>query len=394
MAALSFATTFSRVQPGYLDHNASTPLDPQVLAAMHEVLEQVHGNPSSVHQAGRHARTHLDACRERIAALWHCEPAEIVFTSGATESNNLALLGAARARRVGGRHLVTSAVEHPSVLAPLQHLAAREGFRLTVIPPDTHGRVDPAAVEAALEPDTVLVSVQAANNEIGTLQPVAEIGALCRTRGICFHTDAVQWFGKEPVPEIACFNADLVSCSAHKLFGPKGVGVLFRRRSVALERILHGGSQEDEYRPGTENLAGITGLVAALERFLDPPVFDRRLLVPLIREIEQCLDAIPGAVIFARGAPRLANTVAFAVEGTDSLSVLAGLDLAGFAASSGSACSTGALQPSHVIRALGVNNRLASALVRLSVGPATLREAVARLVTCLPGVINRVQAGG
>ncbi|MCP5518313.1 MAG: cysteine desulfurase [Verrucomicrobiales bacterium] len=377
--------------PVYLDYNATTPVDAGVLDAMRRVLESDFGNPSSVHWHGRRARALLDDCRERVSSVLRCKPSEIVFTSGATESNNLALLGSARRLQTRGRHLVTSAIEHPAVLEALRHLAAHDGFSLTEVAPDAEGCVRIEAVETALQPDTVLVSLQAANNEIGTLQPAAAVGALCRERGICFHSDAVQWFGKEPLKGIDCFNADLVSLSGHKIHGPKGAGLLFARSPRRLNRLMHGGSQEDDLRPGTENLAAIVGLTVAVERFVDPPVFDRTALAPLVSALEGGLAQLPDVAVLGSQVPRVPNTVAFTAAGCDSLSLLAALDLAGFAASSGSACSAGALQPSHVLRAMGVNNVLAAALVRLSLGRETSAAQIDRLLACLPAVIKQVR---
>ncbi|MBI3877714.1 MAG: cysteine desulfurase, partial [Verrucomicrobia bacterium] len=247
----------------YFDYNATTPLDPAVREAMLPFLGDVFGNPSSVHHVGRRARALLDDARDRAAHVFSCKPSEIIFTSGGTESVNLAIFGTARLLRDKGRHLITSAVEHHAVLHACQYLARREGFELTVLPVNAEGRVSVDDLARALRPDTVLVSVQAANNETGTLQPVAELGALCRVRGVLFHTDAVQWFGKEQFANIHQFNADLVSVCAHKFHGPKGVGVLFIRSPLHPDPILFGGGHENERRAGTENLAGIVGLTEA-----------------------------------------------------------------------------------------------------------------------------------
>ncbi|MCX8090114.1 MAG: cysteine desulfurase [Verrucomicrobiae bacterium] len=352
----------------YFDYNATTPLDPEVRAAMLPFLDEVWGNPSSVHHVGRRARAMLDDFRDRIAALLRCKPGEVVFTSGGTESNALAIFGTARLLRDRGRHLITSAVEHHSVLAPLEYLARHEGFELTVLPVDRDGRVDPADLRRAMRSDTILVSIMAANNEVGTIQPVAELGAICRERGVAFHTDAVHAFGKEPFAEIAQFNADLVSACAHKLHGPKGAGFLFVRSPLKPHPILPGGGQENERRAGTENLAAVAGLVGAFERFVAPPVFKAEQLSPLIALLRQGLAGIDGCVVFAAGAKRLCNTLAFAIEGTDAADVLAALDLEGICASSGAACSAGSLEPSHVIRAMGYNEALSRALIRFSLG--------------------------
>jgi len=245
----------------YLDHNATTPLAPEALEAMRPYLERFHGNPSSIHAAGRETRAALDDSRDRLAALLRCKPHEIIFTGGGTEADNLALLGLARAHSARGKHLITCATEHHAVLHPLEHLQKREGFRLTVLGVDSRGLIDPADVRRALTPETVLVSVMTANNETGIRQPVAEIAALCRAQGVLFHTDAIQTFGKEPLPS----DVDALSLAAHKFYGPKGAGVLVLRGANSIERIAFGGSHESERRPGTENVAAIVGMARAAE---------------------------------------------------------------------------------------------------------------------------------
>jgi len=377
----------------YFDYNATTPLDPEVRAAMMSFGEQVWGNPSSVHHVGRRARALLDGLRERAAGVLGCRPGEVTFTSGGTEANNLAVLGAARRLRERGRHLITSAVEHHAVLHAFRHLEQREGFCVTVLPVDRAGRVDPAAVRGAVRPDTVLVSVMAANNEVGTLQPVAEIGALCRTLGVVFHTDAAQWFGKEAFTDVHQFNADLVSLCAHKFHGPKGAGALFVRSPLLLEPLLLGGGQEQERRAGTENLAAIAGLVTAMERFLKPPVFSQDRLAVLRATVRAALARVEGVTVLAEGAPTLCNTLAFVVEGTDSFALLAGLDVEGVCASAGAACSAGSLEPSHVVAAMGYGPRLARSLVRLSTGRENTEEEIACLCALLPRVIARAKGG-
>lgn len=375
----------------YFDYNATTPLDPAVRAAMEPFLGEVWGNPSSVHQVGRRARAMLDELRERACNLLGCKPSELVFTSGGTESANLAIAGVARLLKSRGRHIVTSAIEHHAVLHTCQYLAKHEGFEVTFLPVDPTGRVEPESLRQALRPDTILVSVMAANNEIGTVQPVAELGAICRERNVVFHTDAVQWFGKEPFAHLAQFNADLVSICAHKIHGPKGAGALYIRSPLHPDPILFGGGHENERRAGTENVAGIAGLVEALERFVTKPVFARENLAPLTDRLIRLVDRIPGARFVGSREHRLANTVAFVVEGTDSEALLAGLDLEGVCASSGSACSAGSLEPSHVIRALGLSEELANALVRFSLGRESRAEEIEELERVLPGVLSRSQ---
>lgn len=374
----------------YFDYNATTPLDPAVRAAMLPFLDGFWGNPSSVHSVGRLARAALDDARERAAKFLGANPAEIVFTSGGTESNNLAIFGAARLLKAKGRHLITSTVEHHAVLQCFDYLEAREGFAVTRLPVDAEGRVSPEDLKQALRPDTVLVSVMAANNEIGTLQPVAGLGALCREQGIVFHSDAVQWFGKEPFENLGQFNADLVSVCAHKFHGPKGAGLLYLRSPLHPDPILLGGAHEHERRAGTENLAAIVGLVEALERFVRPPVFKRALLEPLSRELIELLAKTDGVEFVGSLQERLANTAAFVVRGADSIALLAGLDLQGICASSGSACSAGSLEPSHVIAAIGRPLR-AHSLVRFSLGRASSREEVTFSAAAFKEVVSRAQ---
>lgn len=377
----------------YFDYNATTPLDPLVRAAMLPFLGEIYGNPSSVHHVGRRARSILDDARDRVAQVWGSKPSEVIFTSGGTESSNLALFGAARLLKSKGRHLITSSIEHHAVLHACDYLARREGFEITHLPVDSEGFVSVDSLRAALRPDTILVSVMAANNEIGSIQPVAELGALCRERGVLFHTDAVQWFGKEPFTGIHQFHADLVSVCSHKFHGPKGAGALFIRSPLLPDPILFGGGHEHERRAGTENLAGIIGFTEALERFIRQPVFQDAAVFIATRRLLALIDSLAGDGVTLRGPRlrRLANTAAFTVRGADSIALLAGLDLEGVCASSGSACSAGSLEPSHVILAMGVNPSEANSLVRLSVGRENTLDEVAQVENILPDVIRRAQ---
>ena len=378
----------------YFDYNATTPLDPAVREAMLPFLGEVWGNPSSVHQIGRKARASLDDFRERTARVLGAKPSEVIFTSGGTESVNLAIFGVARLLKARGRHLITSAVEHHAVLHSFQYLARNEGFEVTVLPVDRDGLISTAALASAIRPDTVLVSLMAANNEIGTIQPVSELGALCRQRGVLFHTDAVQWFGKEPFANVHQFNADLVSICAHKFHGPKGAGALFVKSPLHPDPVLFGGSHENERRAGTENLAAIAGLVTALELFVREPVFSRATLGPLTECLQRTLDQLPGVQVVGSRYCRLANTLSFVVEGSDSIALLANLDLEGVCASSGSACSAGSLEPSHVVSALGLDASLARSLVRFSLGRDSSDSDVETVSRLLPEVIQRAQRSG
>jgi cysteine desulfurase len=377
----------------YFDYNATTPLAPEVREAMLPFWGEIFGNPSSLHHVGRQARSLLDDARERVAQVWTCRPSEVVFTSGGTESNNLAIFGAARILKGKGRHVITSAVEHHAVLHCFDYLKKREGFEVTVVPVDPEGRVRLESVAAAVRGDTVLVSVMSANNEIGTLEPVQDIGAFCRERGIIFHTDAVQSFGKEPFISIHQFNADLVSVCAHKFHGPKGAGALFVRSPLHPDPILFGGGHENERRAGTENVAAIIGFAEATERFVRQPVFPRAKLLSLTQKLEDHLKGLSalGVALRSPAKDRLANTVAFTVRGCDSISLLAGLDLEGVCASSGSACSAGSLEPSHVMLALGVEESSANALVRFSPGKDSTEDEVEHVAKVLPEVIQRAQ---
>jgi len=377
----------------YFDYNATTPLDAAVRDAMLPYLDEVFGNPSSVHHVGRRARALLDDARDRVASLWGSKPSEVVFTSGGTESANLAVFGVARLLRPKGRHIITSAIEHYAVLHCCEYLVKNEGFEATYLPVNPEGRVSVESLEVALRPDTILVSIMAANNETGTVQPIAELGALCQERGVLFHTDAVQWFGKEPFTRISQFNADLVSVCAHKFHGPKGAGALFIKSPLRLDPILLGGRHEYERRAGTENLAGIIGFTEALECFVCPPVFAKDRLLPLAQKIISLVHKLEGdAAVFRGSLPqRLCNTVAFTVRGCDSIALLAGLDLEGICASSGSACSAGSLAPSHVLSAMDVEKEAANALIRFSLGRDSSLAEVQRVEEVLPEIIGRVQ---
>jgi cysteine desulfurase len=375
----------------YFDYNATTPLDPAVRDAMLPYFGEVFGNPSSVHSVGRRARALLDEARDRTAQVLHCKPSELIFTSGGTESTNLAIFGVARLRKEKGKHIITSAVEHHAVLHCCDYLEKKEGFEITRLPVDREGRVAVGSLEKAIRPDTVLVSIMAANNEIGTIQPTSELGAVCRQRGILFHSDAVQWFGKEPFKTIHQFNADLVSICAHKFHGPKGIGALFTKSPLLPDPILFGGGHENERRAGTENLAGIVGFTEALERFVRKPVFARDKLSPLADQLINAIDKIESAQFVGSRTNRLVNTVSLLVRGSDSIALLAGLDIEGICASSGSACSAGSLEPSHVISALGVEKELAHSLVRFSLGRESTAEEVEHVERVLPQVIKRSQ---
>ena len=372
----------------YLDYNATTPLDPEVKEVMLPFLGEYFGNPSSIHRVGRKARAILDDSRERVAQVWKCKASEVVFTSGATESVSQAICGTARFLKSKGRHLITSAVEHHAVLHTVEYLVNKEGFELTTLPVDAEGRVAPQHLDSAIRDDTILVSVMAANNETGAIQPVAELGVICRQRGVLFHTDAVQWFGKEPFESIHQFNADLVTICGHKFYGPKGSGALFIKSPLLPDPILFGGGHENERRAGTENLAAIAGLVEAIERFVPSPVFERCKLESLANRL-CAMSEFDGINLVSPLAKRLANTASFTVPGIDSMTSLAALDLDGICASAGSACSAGSLNPSHVLSAMGRNDNEANSLIRFSLGRETSEEEIYNVLSTFPDFVQR-----
>jgi cysteine desulfurase len=378
--------------PGiYLDYNATTPLDESVALHMDSVARRHWGNPSSIHQVGQQARALLDQCRYQLSQDAGCKPSEIVFTGGGTESDNLALLGTARRLRNRGKHLITTPIEHPAVLECMRALERHEGFEVSWLPVDGHGQVDPAALPGQVRPDTVLVSVMAANNEIGTLQPVQEIGHWCREQGILFHTDAVQVFGKLPFASMTDFGADLVSLCAHKFHGPRGSGALYIRSPHTVQPILWGGAQENERRGGTENLSAVAGLAHAFHSIVltHPAPADLEAQWRWTRQLRDCLASIPGVTLHGHPTHRLPNTVAFSVADSDSLALLANLDLAGIRASSGSACSVGSLEPSHVLQAIGASPAQCRSLVRFSLGRATTEAEIHEVVRVLPEILQR-----
>lgn len=373
----------------YLDYNATTPLAPEALAAMRPYLEQHFGNASSIHAVGRFARAAIDDARDRLARLLGAKSHEIIFTGGGTEANNLAVLGLARHRAARGKHLITCTTEHHAVFQPFEHLQKREGFRVTWLPVDRFGQVEPDAVAAALAPDTTLVSIMSANNETGTRQPTREIGALCRKRGVLFHTDAIQSFGKERVTVDDC---DALSLAAHKFHGPNGAGLLYLRAGVPLERLHHGGSHENERRPGTENVAAIAGMAAAAElavRDLESETLRQTRLRD--RLWSGLLEAFPGAVCNGHPVERLPNTLNVSFPGLDGESLLIALDLAGIGASSGSACMVGSVQPSHVLLAMHVAPELARATVRFSLGKPTTVSEIETACARMPAVFAQLQ---
>ena len=381
----------------YLDHAATTAPDPRVIAAMTPMLTTYWGNASSIYIEGQEAHRALDSARKLVADLLGAAPKEIVFTSGGTESDNAAIRGAAFAQRERGRgtHIITSQVEHHAVLHAFEQLE-REGFRATYLPVDRDGRVDPDAVGAAVGPETTLVSFMAANNEVGTIQPIAEISRIARANNphVLIHTDAVQAAGAIDITP-ATLDVDLLSIAGHKLYGPKGVGLLYIKNRTPWQPMLLGGSQEKERRAGTENLAGIAGLATAMQLAWaereDRTARIRRLRDRLLFGLP---ERVPDTVITGPADPeaRLANSFSCCFRNVEGESVLLALDMAGIAASSGSACTTGALEPSHVLTAMGIDADLAHASLRLTLGVENTDEQIDRVLEVLPGVVARLRA--
>lgn len=377
----------------YLDYAATTPLDPRVHQAMMPYLTEKFGNPNSIHAFGREAKKAVDEARETIAALLNCRPSEIVFTSGGTESDNLALRGVASAYRQKGNHIVTTAIEHHAVLHTCRALQD-EGFEVTYLPVDEHGLVVPEQVVEALTDRTILVSIMHANNEIGTIEPLAEIVQAIKEKrpDVLVHTDAVQTVGHIPV-DVEALGVDLLSFAAHKFYGPKGVGGLFVRRGVKLVPQLTGGGQERNRRSGTENVAGIVGMAKALELAIaEMPAEIPRLKTLRDELINGVLTQIPGSRLNGHPTQRLPHNANFSFLGVEGEALLLQLDLHGIAASSGSACSSGSLEPSHVLLALGLSHEWALGSLRLTLGRFTTRQHIERVLWVLPPIVEKLRA--
>ncbi|GAB4569146.1 MAG: cysteine desulfurase family protein [Anaerolineae bacterium] len=378
----------------YLDHSATTPVDPRVVEAMLPYFTERYGNPSSLHRLGREASQAMEAARRTVAEILNCRPHEVIFTSCGTESDNLALRGVALAQRQRGRgaHLVTTAVEHHAVLHTAEDLRDRYGFELTILPVDHEGRVDPQTVADAIRDDTVLVSVMYANNEVGTIQPLREIAQITRERGIPLHTDAVQAGGYLPL-DVEALGVDLLSLSAHKFYGPKGVGVLYVRSGTPMWPVQTGGGHERRRRAGTENVPYIVALARALEiAHAEREAECERLRALRDRLIEGILARISDVYLTGHRTERLPGHASFIVRGVEAEGMLMGLDLEGICASSGSACTSGAQEPSHVLTAMGVPRGEAVGHLRLSLGRQTQESHIERVLQVLPEIVERLRA--
>jgi len=375
----------------YLDHNATTPVDPGVVEAMVPYLGGTFGNASSVHHFGRDAKVALENAREQIAAFINCEPSELYFTSGGTESDNLAVLGVAHEYKGRKNHLVVGAAEHHAVLEPAEHLRHREGFELDLLPVDADGISSPGALRDLLRDQTAIVSVMHANNETGAIQDIAALAEVARERGVLVHTDAVQATGKVKV-DVKAMGVDLLSLTGHKIYGPKGAGAIFIRRGVQLSPLLYGGSHERKRRPGTENIAGIVGLAKALE------IASRRMdqdWAYLTRLSDYFIDGvhrrIPDVYMNGPRRQRIPQTVNLSFAGIEGESILLSLDIEGIACSSGSACTSGATEPSHVLVAMGKPKVQSQGAIRFSMGRSTTKEQLDYVLEKLPPVVERLR---
>jgi len=374
----------------YLDHNATTPVAPEVLAAMLPYFSEEYGNASSIHTFGQHARGAVEEARESVAELLGGRPAEIVFSSGGTESNNHAIFGAVGAVHGGPKHVITSAIEHSAVLDPCSALEKR-GVVVTVLPVDREGVVNPEDVRRAIRPETVLITIMLANNELGTIEPLEEIGKIAAQTGVTLHTDAVQAAGKIPI-DVKKLGVHLLSISAHKLYGPKGVGALYVRKGTRLEPLLYGGHSERDRRPGTEDVSSIAGLGKAAELALTHMKEEGRRIAALRDRLENgLLERIPHARVNGYRARRTPNTTNLTLPFIEGESMVIALDLKGLACSTGAACSSGSVEPSHVLTAIGLAPEDARATLRLSLGHQTTDEEIDFALDTIPPVIDRLR---
>ena len=369
----------------YADYAATTPLSKAARQAMEPYFGERFGNPSSLYAFGQEAKTNLEAARADIARCLNARPEEIYFTSGGSEADNWALKGAAELRSKKGKHIITTAIEHHAVLYTAQYLE-KQGYEVTYLPVDELGRVDPEAVRAAIRPDTILISVMAANNEIGTVEPIPAIGAIAREKGILFHTDAVQAVGHIPV-DVRAWNCDLLSFSGHKFHGPRGIGGLYMRKGLRLPPLIHGGGQERGLRSSTENVASAVGMAAALTESVAEMEAESRRLSALRDRLLDGLSQLPYAKVTGDRENRLPGTASLVFEGAEGEALLLHLDSRGIRASSGSACSSASLDPSHVLLAIGLPHEVAHGSLRLSLGRETTEEDVDDILKEVPQVV-------
>ena len=378
------------MQRYYFDHNATTPVAEEVLAAMLPCFRETYGNASSIHHFGQSARTLVERARQQVAALLHCRPREILFTSGGTEGDNIAILGSVRASTRSRKHVITTTIEHPAVLNTCQALE-KQGVDVTYVQVGSEGVVSPDDVRAALRPETILITIMQANNELGTIQPVAELARIAREAGVTFHTDGVQGTGKIPT-NVAELGVDFLSLSGHKIYGPKGVGALYFRKGVEFEPVHFGGSHERGLRPGTENVPGIVGLGAAAELAANNVESEGKRLSALRDRLERgILERVELAAVNG-GTPRVPNTSSIHFDHVEGEALVIALDLRGFAVSSGAACSSGAVRPSHVLTAVGLSAERAKSTLRFSLGKQNTPDQVDALLEAIPAVVGRLRS--
>ena len=377
----------------YLDYNATAPLCDGARAAMLPYLERHFGNPSSVHAAGREARAAIDDARDKLAALLRAKPHELIFTSGGTESNNLTVLGLARCPSSRGGHVISNKAEHHAVLNAVEHLEKHEGFEVTWLNVSRDGIVDLDQLASAIRPETRLVSIMAANNETGVIQPLAEISKICRAKGVLLHSDMVQSFGKIDIDPAGAGLVDAASFAAHKFYGPKGAGLLFLRSGLSIQPIMFGGAHENERRPGTENVAAIAGMAAAAEFVQADRNAEQDRQFHLREDLwKRIALGFPAAEQNAMGAPRLANTLNVSFTGIDSETMLMALDLEGVCASSGSACMVGSVVASHVLLAMGLPMERASSAIRFSLGKHTTAQEIEKAAQAIGKIVERLSS--
>ncbi len=375
----------------YFDHSATTAMDPEVLEAMLPFMKEKYGNPSSIHSFGREVKVALEEARESIADYLKIRAADIYFTSGGTESDNMALRGVAYQLKSKGKHIITSKVEHHAVLHTCEALAD-EGFEVTYLAPDKYGMVHPDAVEKAIREDTILISIMHANNEVGTINPIDKIGKIARAKGVLFHCDAVQSLGKIPI-HLSELPVDLMSMSGHKIYGPKGVGILYIRKGVRLEKLTYGGEHERGRRPGTENIPGIIGMAKAVElrrTQMDEINENVRKLRDML--YDKVMEKLPRVYLNGHPEKRLTSHLNLSFQGIEGEALLLSLDLKGIAASSGSACTSGSIDPSHVLSAMGVKPELAQSSIRFTLGKDNTEEDVEYTLKVLPEIVERLRS--
>lgn len=381
----------SKMKRIYFDHSATTPVDSEVAALMMEYMTEKFGNPSSIHSFGREVKKAVDEARQQVASLLNADPSEIFFTSGGTEADNLALKGVAFANRKKGNHIITTCIEHHAILHTCEYLE-KNGFKVTYLPVDENAMVRIEDLKRAITEDTILISVMFANNEVGTIQPIKEIGQIAHEKGIYFHTDAVQAAGNYPI-DVKEYNIDLLTLSAHKFHGPKGIGALYVRRGVRINAVQHGGGQERSLRAGTENVPGIVGLGKAAEiAKRDMPKKLTHITALRDKLIKGIMEKIPDIKLNGHPTQRMPGSVNFSFLYVEGESLLLNLDLKGIAASSGSACTSGSLDPSHVLLAMGLTHEVAHGSLRITLGRANTEDDIEYCLTVLPEIVERLRS--